>query len=42
MVEQIHLQAHNLPDDSDIQVLKRTTWKEKNDFLNDQAKSVNA
>ncbi len=42
MVEQIHLQAHNLPDDSEIQALKRTARKEKNDFLNDQVKSVNA
>ena len=40
LVERIQLQLHELPDDSEIHVLKKDARKEKNDALNERAESV--
>ena len=40
LVERIQLQLHELPDDSEIHVLKQDARKEKNDALNERAESV--
>ena len=41
LVEQIQLQAHELPDESRIQKLKQMVRKEKNDAINEKAEVIN-
>ena len=40
LVKQIQSQLHELPDDSEVQLLKQAAQKEKRDFLNEKAKSL--